>query len=318
MSNTSIQPPKLILGCSNFGSATDPFVKTSTPAQAANLLKTFISHGHYTIDTSRRYPPQAPGTSEEVLGEAFKLLDSIVEGNASISIDTKTLSSPGDHKPANLRASIAASLAALGVTSVNTIYLHFPDRSVPLSDPVSTLSAAVQAGQARQWGLSNYTIDDIREIISLCDQNGWVKPAVYQGEYNALNRQSEPLIRVCHENGIAFYAYSPAAAGVFSPTGSRISASTPAGQRTRAIYGGEEMQAAVQRVRDAAEKKGLGGHEVAIRWAFWNGVLDERDGVIIGASNEKQLNETCSFLKKGGLDDELKELMDGLGEVGKG
>ena len=305
--------PKLILGCANFGSATDPSCRITTAEQAATLLSTFASYGHDTIDTSRRYPPQAGGTSEEVLGAGLGLLASNRDSRSpSIQIDTKTLSAPGCHQPQNLRASISASLAALEVPSVHTIYLHFPDRSVPLSDPVSTLSAAVQSGQAHQWGISNYTMDDLREIISLCDENNWIKPALFQGEYNALNRENEGLIHFCHENGIAFYAYSPGAGGVFSPSSSRITADTPAGQRVRQLYGSEEMQSAVQKVRDAAEQKGLGGHEVALRWTFWNGILDGKfnDGVVIGTSSEKQLRETCEHLEKGGLDDELIELMD--------
>ena len=311
---TEKYPPKLILGCSNFGSPTDPYCKITTPEQAATLLKTFASYGHDTIDTSRRYPPQAPGTSEEVLGEAFQMLTSNADRSPSIVIDTKTLSAPGCHKPENLRQSVNESLSALQVPSVHTIYLHFPDRSVPLSDPISTLSAAIQAGQAKQWGISNYTIADIEEILGLCGENDWIKPAIYQGEYNALNRQNEELIQFCHDHSIAFYAYSPGAGGVFSPSGSRIGAKTPAGERVRALYGSEEMQGAVQKVRDVAEKHGLGGHEVAIRWAFWDGILDNRfgDGVVIGVSGEKQLTETCEWVKKGGLPDELRDVVEGV------
>ena len=278
------------------------------------------------IDTSRRYPPQAPGTSEEILGEALKLLSSNtdVEPSAAaptvktndkiiptIHIDTKTLSLPGDHKPANLRTSIVNSLRVLDVSSVHTIYLHFPDRSVPLSDPISTLSQVVQLGQAKQWGPSNYTLADLREILHLCSQHNWIPPAIFQGEYNALNRQNEDLIHFCHENGMAFYAYSPAAAGVFSPTGSRLGADNPAGQRARQLYGNEKMQAAIQRVRDEAGRLGLGGHEVALRWAVWDGILDGRfgDGVVVGTGGEKQVRGTCEFLEKGGLDGRLRDVM---------
>lgn len=309
-------PPKLVLGCAGFGSPVDPICTTTTTDQAAALFTTFISYGHHTVDTSRRYPPQAPGTSEELIGETLELLKSKsgTEGQPSILIDTKTLSAPGCHKPENLRASISDSLKALRVDSVHTIYLHFPDRTVPLSDPASVLSNAVKTGQAKQWGISNYTVDDIHELVRLCDENGWVKPAVYQGEYNALSRASEDLIRACHEQGIAFYAYSPGAGGVFSPSGSRMSAQHVGGDRMRALYGGEEMQSAVQKVRDVAQQKGLGGHEVAMRWAFWDGILDGKygDGVIVGASSEKQLRNTCEFLTKGGLDDELRQLVDGI------
>jgi aflatoxin B1 aldehyde reductase len=315
------QPPKLILGCSNFGSPTDPHCKITTAAQAASILTTFTSYGHNTIDTSRRYPPQAPGTSEELLGEALKLLsqqpDTAPDTNeknvaASIKIDTKTLSLPGDHHPDRLSSSISSSLTALGLSSVHTIYLHFPDRSVPFSLPISTLSHAVSSGQATQWGLSNYTISDLREILSLCAQHNWIKPAIYQGEYNALNRSNEALVEFCHDNGIAFYAYSPGAGGVFAEGGSRIEAATPAGQRVRALYGGEAMQDAIGRVRDVTGRMGLGGHETVLRWAFWDGVLDGRfgDGVVAGTSGEKQLRATCEFLGKGGLNDDLRETVE--------
>ena len=325
--STEKQAPKLILGCSNFGSPSDPYCRITTPEQAATLLKTFASYGHSTIDTSRRYPPQAPGTSEKVLGEAIQSLsksnardgDGDDSSPTGIQIDTKTLSAPGCHKPEALRQSINDSLSALQVSSVNTIYLHFPDRSVPISDPISTLSAAVSSGQATQWGISNYTIADIEEILQLCEANDWVKPAVYQGEYNALSRQNEQLVRFCHEHGIAFYAYSPGAGGVFSPDGSRIAAKTPAGERVRALYGSEEMQRAVQKVRDVAEKQGLGGHEVAFRWAFWDGILDAKfgDGVVVGASSERQLSQTCEWVTKGGLPDELRAVVEGVWETVK-
>ncbi|EXJ61474.1 uncharacterized protein A1O5_11790 [Cladophialophora psammophila CBS 110553] len=298
---TPKRPPKLILGCSNFGSPSDPFCRTTTAEEAAALLSTFGSYGHDTIDTARRYPPQAPGTSEELLGEALDLLrhrheaetDIITERSPEIHVDTKVLSAPGCHKPENIQESISASLSALHMSSVNTIYLHYPDKTVPLSDPVSALSSAVANGQAKQWGVSNYTLDDVCEILRLCDQHGWRRPAVYQGEHNALDRANEKLIEFCHEQGIVFYAYSPTAAGVFSPSGSRMGADTPAGQRVR-LY----MEARRCRVR-------------CRRWAFWDSMLDgaHGDGVIIGVSSQKQLKDTCEFLKKGGLEDGVREVV---------
>ncbi|KIW95827.1 uncharacterized protein Z519_02891 [Cladophialophora bantiana CBS 173.52] len=314
------RPPKLILGCSNFGSPSDPFCRTTSAEEAAVLLSIFGSYGHDTIDTARRYPPQAPGTSEELLGEALDLLrrehkaetDIMIQRSPEIHVDTKVLSAPGCHKPENIQESISASLSALHVSSVNTIYLHYPDKTVPLSEPVAALSSAVANGQAKQWGVCNYTLDEVWEILRLCNQYGWRRPAVYQGEHNALNRVNEQLIKFCHEQGIAFYAYSPAAAGVFSPSGSRVGADTPAGQRIRALYGGTEMRSAVQEVRDAARRRGLSGHEVAIRWAFWDSILDgaHGDGVIIGVSNQKQLTDTCEFLGKGGLGDGVREVVE--------
>lgn len=305
------QQPNIILGCANFGSPEDPTTRIHTPSQAESLFAVLTSYGHTTIDTSRRYPPTQPGTSEELIGTTL----SSISNKAfplELVIDTKVLSAPGCHKPENIAKSIADSLHALGVSSVHTIYLHFPDRTQPLTSPVSALSHAVSTDQAKQWGISNYTLADVQEIISLCEQHGWIPPAVFQGEYNPLNREAESeLIPYLHDNGIAFYAYSPGAGGAIAPTGSRLTAKGPAGDRVRQLYGGEVVQKAIQKVRDAVEKAGLKGHEAAIRWTVWNGVLDGKygDGVIIGASSEEQLRQTLDAIKKGGLGDDVRDVV---------
>ncbi|KAI1610416.1 NADP-dependent oxidoreductase domain-containing protein [Exophiala viscosa] len=305
------QQPNIILGCASFGSPEDPTTKTHTSAQAEVLFNVLTSYGHSTIDTSRRYPPTRPGTSEEVIGATL----SSTETASNIVIDTKVLSAPGCHKPENIAKSIADSLNALGVSSVHTIYLHFPDRTQPLTNPVSALSHAVSTGQAKQWGISNYTLADVQEILSLCKQHDWIPPAVFQGEYNPLNREAESeLIPYLHEHGVAFYAYSPGAGGAIAPTGSRLTAKGPAGDRVRQLYGGEKMQGAIQKVRDAVDTAGLKGHEAAIRWTVWDGVLDGKygDGVIVGASSEGQLRETLEAVKRGGLSTDVRDVVGGI------
>jgi aryl-alcohol dehydrogenase-like predicted oxidoreductase len=170
----------------------------------------------------------------------------------------------------------------------------------------------VSTGQAKQWGVSNYTLADMREIMALCKQHSWIPPAVFQGEYNPLNREAESeLIPYLHENGIAFYAYSPGAGGAIAPTGSRLTAKGPAGDRVRQLYSGEVVQKAIQKVREAVEMAALKGYEAAIRWTVWNGVLDGKygDGVIVGASSEYQLRQTLDAIEKGGLSDDVRTVV---------
>ncbi len=319
-SSSNKQPPKLVLGCANFGLAeNDPFIKTTTASQAAGLFKVFSSYGHNTVDSSRRYPPTAPGTSEQVIGAGLRLLQEQEDGT-SFSVDTKVLSAPGCHEPSKIAASISESLEALGLTSVNTIYLHFPDRTRPLTDPISALSHAVSRGQAKRWGVSNYTLDDLKQILSLCDEHPdrWIRPAVCQGEYNFLKREAEQdLIPFCHEHGMAFYAYSPGAGGVVAPTSTRMTSPGPVADVVRQKYGDQQVQAALQRVRDAAADNNLTAYEVAIRWAVWDGALSatHQDGVIVGASSEKQLKETCEAVQRGGLPDELRSVVESVWET---
>jgi aflatoxin B1 aldehyde reductase len=48
----------------------------------------------------------------------------------------------------------------------------------------------------------------MREWLAVCEEHGYIKPTVYQGEYNAIDRQAQkelfPLLR---ENNIRIIAY---------------------------------------------------------------------------------------------------------------
>ena len=57
-------------------------------------------------------------------------------------------------------------------------------------------------------GLANYTAPQIEEWMRICDEKGYIRPSVYQGQYNLLCRGCEddifPLVR---KFGMAFNAY---------------------------------------------------------------------------------------------------------------
>lgn len=52
------------------------------------------------------------------------------------------------------------------------------------------------------------------QICELRNQNGWIKPSVYQGVCNALHRSVEPELLPCPRHCcMAFYNYYPLAGG---------------------------------------------------------------------------------------------------------
>ena len=68
-----------------------------------------------------------------------------------------------------------------------------------------------------QFGLSNYTAEEVEQIVQICKENNYVLPSVYQGNYNAITRNNEDkLFPVLRREKISFYAYSPAAGGFFA------------------------------------------------------------------------------------------------------
>ena len=64
--------------------------------------------------------------------------------------------------------------------------------------------------------MCNYQADDLARLFDICETNGYVKPSVYQGEYNAFYRGPEkevyPLLR---KHNCKIYAYRSAAFKTF-------------------------------------------------------------------------------------------------------
>lgn len=62
----------------------------------------------------------------------------------------------------------------------------------------------VDAGRAKNIGLSNYNIPQIQTVL----QSARIKPANLQVELHVYLQQRE-LVDFCHKNGITIVAYSP-------------------------------------------------------------------------------------------------------------
>lgn len=124
----------------------------------------------------------------------------------------------GDHEPAKITQSIEKSLAYLKTSTLETVFLHVPDRQTPFKDTAKAINDAIQQGKVKNFGLSNYSAAEVKQFIDICEEMGYVKPSVYQGHYNAVVRSGEkelfPLLR---EHNIAFFAYRYASSLILEP-----------------------------------------------------------------------------------------------------
>jgi aflatoxin B1 aldehyde reductase len=238
-------------------------------------------------------------------------------------VDTKAEShDPGSHKANNITESINNSLKALGVSKVHTYYLHLPDRSTPFEETCRAINEAYDAGKFEKFGLSNYSADEVDQIYNICEERGWVKPTVYQGQYNAIARRPEQdLFPTLRKYNIAFYAFSPGAGGMFSgkithesvhEKGTRWDKDTLLGQAYASIYLKDALLDAAKKVHDAAEKAGTSGHAVALRWMLHHSALRREmgDGMIIGASSLQQLDGNLEICKAGPLPSEVVKAVE--------
>ncbi|KAK1470500.1 aflatoxin B1 aldehyde reductase member 2 [Colletotrichum cuscutae] len=323
MSSASNQPVNLVLGVANVGdSSADPMARYDTPDQVNAFLDVFARRGYKQLDTSRMYSPQAPTSSEPRLGAA--------NAGERFTIDTKVTSrSPGCHTKDKILKEIDESLKALKIKQINIEYLHVPDRTTPFEEACEAMNQAIGEGKIKKWGISNYSAAEVQRFVNICQERGLVQPSVYQGHYNPLVRGGEnDLFPVLRKNGIAFYGYSPAAAGFFAgnhkmvkaggryDTSCSVTSKIPVGSIYAKFYVKESIMTATEKAIDVASKHGIGGHAAALRWTVYHSILSKEyeDSVIIGASSPEQLETNLDMIEQGPLPEDVVSALEELHE----
>lgn len=105
-----------------------------------------------------------------------------------------------------LRRACGESRARLGIETID-LYLYHWRGNVPLAETVDALGGLVADGWIRQWGVSNFDVDDLEELVAI---PGGERVAVNQVLYNPARRGPEfDLLPWCRARGIATMAYSP-------------------------------------------------------------------------------------------------------------
>jgi aryl-alcohol dehydrogenase-like predicted oxidoreductase len=114
-----------------------------------------------------------------------------------------------DARPESLRAACERSLKALGTDCIDLYQLHAPDPEVPFVHSVQALAQLRKEGKIRRVGLSNVSVDQIREAGEI------VPVTTVQNRLNPFFREAieEGVVAFCGEKGIGFLAYSPVGGG---------------------------------------------------------------------------------------------------------
>ncbi|KAJ7464753.1 NADP-dependent oxidoreductase domain-containing protein [Mycena galericulata] len=227
------------------------------------------------------------------------------------------------HSPADIRAGLKQSLAALKTDKLDIFYLHVPDRSVPYEDTLREINKIYTEGTFERFGLSNYMAWEVAQICEICKRNGWVLPTVYQGMYNAQHRGVESELFPClRAYGISFYAYNPLAGGFLTSRytreqttfdyGDRFNPERKYGALGRMRYWNEANFKALDLLRPVLGPHGMTESEAALQWLANHSALKKESGdaVIVGASNPKHLEENLAALDKGPLPADVLAALD--------
>jgi diketogulonate reductase-like aldo/keto reductase len=165
-------------------------------------LRAGIDLGMTLIDTAEMY---ADGASEKLVGEAIAGL------RDQLFLVSKVL--PGN---ASCRETIAAcerSLRRLGTDRIDLYLLHWRG-SIPLEETLDAFQILAGTGKIRHWGVSNFDVEDLQELVSL--EHG-SELAANQVVYNLTRRGIEwDLLPWCFRRKIPVMAYSPVEQGTLA------------------------------------------------------------------------------------------------------
>ncbi|HSC64300.1 MAG TPA: aldo/keto reductase [Caldimonas sp.] len=165
-------------------------------------VRTALETGWRVIDTAEMY---GEGGAEEVVGVALN--DAMRTG--SLARDQVFVVSKVYPHNATARGTIAAcerSLARLGLDHLDGYLLHWRG-SVPLQETVDAFEALRSLGRIRHWGVSNFDVDDMVELIGVRGGEGCATNQVY---YSLTERgPAVELVPWLQQHNMVTMAYSP-------------------------------------------------------------------------------------------------------------
>ena len=158
-------------------------------------LKLGIELGMTLIDTAEMY---GNGGAERVVADA------IAGRRQEVFIVSKVL--PENASRDGTIAACERSLHRLGTDRLDLYLLHWRGR-YPLKETLAGFEALMGTGLIRSWGVSNFDVDDMEELVVLPGGNA---VATNQVLYNLAGRGIEAdLLPWCRKCKIPIMAYSP-------------------------------------------------------------------------------------------------------------
>lgn len=268
------------LGANKISDA-DPSTNTE---YGGEILLDAIDKGLNFIDTAFIY---GNGKSESIIGETLKKNNL----RQDIVIATKGAHEIVDgeiklnNSPDFLTKQVEDSLQRLQTDYIDLYYIHFPDENTPKAEAIGALSRLKEQGKIRSIGVSNFSLDQIKEANVHDDID------VVQDEYNLLNQEAESTVfSYYREKNISFIPYFPFASGLLAGKYSKDSQLSDR-QKSRPQFqepAYSDILSKVDRLNKLADKYNTGVQNIVLAYYLSKDVVD---AVIPGARNRQQMEQ---------------------------
>lgn len=228
-----------------------------SPDEAEASCVSALANGYRLIDTANAY------VNERAVGRAMKKSGRRRE---EIFLETKLWPSFYEHADA-----VDKTLARLDTDYIDLLLIHQPAGNYTAG--YRLMEKAYREGKVRAIGLSNFNVEQIKEILSVCE----VKPAILQTEVHPYSQEKE-LRKYLASEGVAVQAWYPLGHGdktlIEEPVFSRL-----------------------------ARKYGKSNAQIILRWHIQSGIV-----VIPGSKNPAHIKDNFALFDFALTEEEMSEI----------
>ena len=168
----------------------------SARAREVAALRLGLELGMTLIDTAEMY---GDGGAEEIVAKSIR------GQRRDVFVVTKVY--PHNASREKLPKACERSLKRLRIDTIDLYLLHWRERTPSLQETVDAFEELRAAGKIKRWGVSNFDVDNMNELLSLEHGHNCTANQVL---YNLENREIEfDLLPWSQTNKVAIIAYSP-------------------------------------------------------------------------------------------------------------
>jgi len=293
--NTELEVSAVCLGTMTFGTPVGE-------ADAIRLVHHAFDRGINFIDTANMYEGYARhigspgGVAEQIVGKAIagRRDDFVI----ATKVGMKVGEAPEDEgtSPDAIRKHLDLSLKRLATDRLDLYYLHKPDPDKPVIDILTALAEATRAGKIRHYGVSNYSADQLAELLSVADASGLPRPVITQPGMSLLKQDVRAdQLPLCAKEGIGVAPYQVLQGGLLTGKyrrGERIPSDSRKAEKDGWVWDLDgELFDQLEAIEKQADDAGLSMTGYAIRWA-----LDQPAVVsaIVGVKRADQVDDVVA------------------------
>ena len=234
--------------------------------QAIQVIRQALDCGITLIDTAMSY---GEGQNERLLGRAIagRREQAIIATKFGIVREGQNVRL--DASPDRVQGDCEASLARLGIETIDLYYLHRADPTVPVAETIGAMARLVEAGKVRYLGVSELRPDQIEEASRVH------AISAVQFEWSLLWRAPESdVVPVARRLGIGLVPYSPLGRGLLTATLAPQDIDASVFRRNDPRFHGRNLDrnlAQVAALKMFSDEYGVTAGQMALAWLLAQG-----------------------------------------------